>query len=55
MFENNYLKLNTDKCLLIVSGYKNEQVWANIGKDLKFEKHVLKLCSKTKKKVLFLK
>ena len=55
MFENNYLKLNTDKCLLIVSGYKNEQVWANIGKDLKFEKHVLKLCSKAKKKVLFLK
>ena len=31
-FENNYIKLNTDKCHLIVSGYKNEQVWANIGK-----------------------
>ena len=25
-FENNYMKLNTDKCYLIVSGYKNEQV-----------------------------
>ena len=63
-FENNYMKLNTDKCCLIVSGYKHEQVWANIGKDLiwesndvklrgvnidrdlKFDKHVLKLCSK---------
>ena len=33
-FENNYMKLNTDKCRLIVSGYKHEQVWANIGKDL---------------------
>ena len=27
-FENNYMKLNTDKCHLIVSGYKHEQVWA---------------------------
>ena len=62
LFENNYLKLNTDKYYLIVSGYKHEQVWANIGKDLiwesndakleitidrdlKFDKHVLKLCS----------
>ena len=31
--ENNYMKLNTDKCHLIVSGYKHKQVWANIGKD----------------------
>ena len=33
-FENNYVKLNTDKCHLTVSGYKHEQVWANIGKHL---------------------
>ena len=33
-FENNYMKLNTDKCCLIVLGYKHEQVWANIGKHL---------------------
>ena len=26
-FENNYMKLSTDKCHLIVSGYKHEQVW----------------------------
>ena len=25
-FENNYMKLNTDKCHLIVSGYKHEKV-----------------------------
>ena len=31
--ENNDMKLNTNKYRLIVSGYKHEQVWANIGKD----------------------
>ena len=68
-FENNNKKLNTDKCHLIVSGYKHEQVWANIGKDLiwesndvtllgvtidrdlTFDKHVLKLCSKANQKL----
>ena len=68
-FESNYMKLNTDKCRLIVSDYKHEQVWVNIGKDLiwesndvkllgvtidsdlKFDKHVLKLCSKTNQKL----
>ena len=32
-FENNYMKLNTDKCHLIVSGYANEQVWSQVGGD----------------------
>ena len=68
-FENNYMKLNTDKCHLIVFGYKHEQVWAHIWKDLiwesndvklleitiarnlKFDKHVLKLCSKANEKL----
>ena len=68
-FENNYMILNTDKCCLIVSGYKHEQVWQNIGtdliwesndvkllgvtidRDLKFDKHVLKLCSKANQKL----
>ena len=54
---------------MIISGYKHEQVWANIGKDLiwesndvkvlgvtidrdlKFDKHVLKLCSKANQKL----
>ena len=42
-FENNYMKLNTDKCHLIVSGYKYEQVWTNIGKDLIWESDDVKL------------
>ena len=68
-FQNNHTKLNTDKCHLIVSGYKHEQVWENVGKDLiwesngvklleviiardlKLEKHVLKLCSKANQKL----
>ena len=63
------MKLNTDKCRLIVSGYQHEQVWSNIGKDLiwksndvkflgvtieidlKFDKYVLKLCSKAHQKI----
>ena len=31
------MKLNTDKCCLLISGYKHEQVWANIRKDLTWE------------------
>ena len=31
------MKLNTDKCHLIVSGYKHQQLRANIGKDLIWE------------------
>ena len=68
-FENNYMKLNTDKCHLIVSGYKHEQIWAKIGNDkmwessdvkllgvtidneLKFDKHVSKICSKASRKL----
>ena len=67
--ENNYMKLNTDKCHLIVSSYEHVQVRASIGKDLiwesndvkllgitidrdlKFDKHVLKLCSKSNQKL----
>ena len=30
-FENNYMKLNQEKCHLLVSGYKNENIWARIG------------------------
>ena len=32
-FENNNMKLNQDKFHLLVSGYKNENVWANIGNE----------------------
>ena len=30
-FESNYIKLNQDKCHLLVSGYKHENIWARIG------------------------
>ena len=58
------MKLSTDKCHR--SGDKHEQVWENIGEDLisesnnamlsididlKFDKHVLKLCSKADQKL----
>ena len=32
-FENNYMKLNTDKCHLLVFGTKYEHSWAKIGDD----------------------
>ena len=31
-FENNSIKLDQDKCHLLVSGFKYENIWANIGK-----------------------
>ena len=30
-FEFNYMKLNQDKCHLLISVYKYESVWVNIG------------------------
>ena len=32
-FESNYMKLNTDNCHLLVSGNKNEHMWAKVGND----------------------
>ena len=46
-FENNYRKVNTDKCRLIVSDYKYEQVLANVGKDLIWESNDVKLLGVT--------
>ena len=68
------MKLNIDKCCLIVWGYKheNEQVWAQTGEDkifqsidvkllgvtidkeLKFDKHFSKICSKASRKLTVL-
>ena len=31
-FENNSIKLNQDKCYLLLSGFKYENIWAKIGK-----------------------
>ena len=36
-FESNYMKLNTDKCHLLIGGHKHEQVFAKIGNDLIWE------------------
>ena len=33
----NYLKLNTDKCHLLISGNKNEYIWAKLGQDIVLE------------------
>ena len=33
-FESGYMKLNIEKCHLIVSGYKDIELWKNIGKNL---------------------
>ena len=30
-FESNYMKLNKDKCHLVLSGYKHEVMWASTG------------------------
>lgn len=32
-FESNYMKLNGDKCHLLISGYKHQSHWAMVGKD----------------------
>ena len=46
-FVNNYMKLNTDKCDLIVSAYKHEQVWAQVGGDKIWESVDAKLLGVT--------
>ena len=42
-FEMNYMKHNTDKCYLLKSGNKNEQVWAKLDRDIVWESNDLKL------------
>ena len=36
-FEMNYKKLNTDKCHLLISGNKNEYIWAKLDEDIVWE------------------
>ena len=33
-FQNNNMKLDQDKCHLLVGGYKHENVWAQIGDEI---------------------
>ena len=42
-FENHFTKLNQDKCHLLVSGFKYENVWATIGKTKNWESKKQKL------------
>ena len=44
-FENNHMKLNHKKCLLLVSGDKNENIWAKIIKKKIFGQRLDKLKS----------
>ena len=32
-----YMKTNTDKCHFIISGNKNEQMWAKLDRDIVWE------------------
>ena len=30
-FQNNFMKLNEGKCRLLISGFKHEVIWPNVG------------------------
>ena len=38
-----YMKLNTDKCHLLISGNKNKQMWAKLDRDIVWESNDVKL------------
>ena len=42
-FETNYIKLNTNKCHLLISGNANEQMWAKLDRDIVWESNDVKL------------
>ena len=46
-FEENYMKLNEDKCHLLISGHKYEHVWAKIGNSKIWESQHEKLLGVT--------
>ena len=46
-FESNYIKFNEDKCYFILSGYKHEIMFANIGERRIWEKGQQKLLGVT--------
>ena len=66
-FEYNYMKLNKDKCHLLIAGHRflwinlvNTKIWESnsemllgilIDNSLKFDKHVLELCKKASRKL----
>ena len=46
-FERNYMKLNENKCHLLISGHKYEHVWAMIGNSRIWESHHEKILGVT--------
>ena len=42
-FELNIMKLSTDKCHLLISGNKNEQMWKKLDRDIVWESNDVKL------------
>ena len=46
-FENNYMKMNSDKCHLPISGNKYEHLWAKIGSERIRETKAVKLLGVT--------
>ena len=46
-FEMNYMKLNTVKCHLLISGIKNEYMWAKLDQDIVWESNDVKLLGVT--------
>ena len=42
-FEMNYMKLDTDKCHLWLSGNKNEYMWAELDEDIVWESNDVEL------------
>ena len=41
--EMNYIKLNTGKYHLLISGSKNEQIWEKLDRDIVWESNAVKL------------
>ena len=39
----NYIKLNTNKCHLLILGNKNEQMWEKLDRDIVWESNDVKL------------
>ena len=42
-FENNYMKLNTDKCHLLISSTRCEHSWGKLGHDIIWESNFVKV------------
>ena len=42
-FENNYMKLNEEKCHFIISGHKYEHSWVKINENMIWESSNVKL------------